>query len=1294
MSQQQQIQTNFLKGVDRRSSREDSLSPEGWWTLQNARILQRGETGKVERIKGFTKFNNNAVSYSDVLDIKAYLNFYIVYYRTSSGNFSVDVFDENGDVGGRNFTFTGIDDTDGKLIVSNETIYLSPHNKVLYYDEGTWTLEDYISSIPKITNITTDGGGSAFQANINVTSGASGISAKKSFSKITITRNNVPSGETDQFIFRVTDSGTYQKDSASITVDYTDNRNQIATKIKNAISGSVIENDWEVLDTFNGAETSDRSFFLVAKSAGVTWNGYDVSLSGSSYSIEDDKDFRSGRFRDTHNVNVDSNYNRRYDSLNSTIVASPTSGGRDAITSLSPITINISASTNRSADTTNIVSTDTATDIATKIETALAGVLRYYNVTRSTSTVTITAKSDGAEYDAEISLSTVDGDISDIFSHSVNIVQQGLDSNIFSGLGSYVNYWYKVRYRYLDGHVTSSTLPTYVNSGANENIILSIDNTDEDIDGTYPQIEIYRKRKDSEFFLINREKPTTQSYQFTDDGKTNIEPINEKNNIWLKKYNTQEIVDNYLIRANLQYFEEDYSIGDFSLAVTNASVEDNFVFPSGQKVKLYVRPKYEDGTIGFHKEIGTININTFGKKIQLTQGPTLVNNVDKGVSKLGVYADFQPFGNYENTTFKSFEFTNRNMPTIGDQNDYPVNSRTFFGFKYLKLKSVDTGYGIFTRLGNWDTSDTDDPIETEVQVGSINNTLPPDNFSFGGFNYIQVKKAGGEAIYKIDFLQALKDAISTQELYVSIIGTSVGGVERTRTRNNQQPTENINIEDTSILDAEVQVNALLDNVGGLDVNKDGNLILPEDTKLYLEFTDSVYDKLDIPINDYGIKRDYSDYNYVVFFNINRNLKEIFQFSNISFKLLNFFEETSAIKKEERTDNVGFTATTNVIWNEPIYNLQARKKLRNLGGVIYLGDIDNTSQTTVLQNTGFKDLESDHLNYAYLQNHNIYEDVIQETSININRSEYSTQLVWTDPLVEGNLYSGGRNVRPESFLTIAGDKGDILDIVSIFRRLYVFCENGVAQVNVGQIVTEQGGGQMFVDTSQVLTNYSWIADNLKNVKKNSIIKHNNAIYFTDGYDVYRISNGIENLTAGKIDLNVDAAYTAFINSKHNEYILCDQTNNISWSFGMEGGHWQGPHTFSAGKGSSIQETTVTQYNGDLVEHNSGNTFNGTPYTTILQNTANDTKIGFYDKNFRKFYIGNVGSGTLKYYKDITELTPPSKSLSSAIEKNGYKHIGIQPSEQNTKQLFWDIESTDSAFELYDMSLSFNIRQKRR
>jgi len=330
-------------------------------------------------------------------------------------------------------------------------------------------------------------------------------------------------------------------------------------------------------------------------------------------------------------------------------------------------------------------------------------------------------------------------------------------------------------------------------------------------------------------------------------------------------------------------------------------------------------------------------------------------------------------------------------------------------------------------------------------------------------------------------------------------------------------------------------------------------------------------------------------------------------------------------------------------------------------------------------------------YSRLAKYNIYDTLIKQSDFNFNVREFTNQVIWSNPLVENNYFSGGRNYETNNFYNIPSENGEIIDIVSLGANLYAFCERGVARLFVGETLTQQKSGQVFIDSTGFITKHVWMLENTPEIQRDSIVKRDNAIYWTDGNDVYQITEqGMNNISQGVLNLDSSVDYFASFVNKYDEYRLCGDGEMFVYNTKYQ--VWYGPHTYTPFKTVEV-DSNIVSYKEGLIKEDVGNTFDGTTYETIIQSVGNDTEVGAIDKTYRKFYFSLDGeeNTTFKYGKDFNSLI--NKPVTDLIVKNGTQNVGIKNTEGNTKKIFWEFVTTNSDFSLKGFRTSYTLRRRR-
>lgn len=1330
------IRNNFLKGINRRFSREESSDPSFFYTLQNARLFNRGGTGKVSRIKGYDKFVSDTKDYSDVLDIITVDEQFVVLYRTGEKSYEVAILDSNGNPhvdSPLSYTVQEEDFTEGELTKTNNTVFIAPHNKIIYYKNGSWQLEEFKSGVPTIQgeNTQTQNVGKA-EATIEPTSVPSTTNLSlKAKANLTILTNNTVQGETDTVTLTVNVGGV-DKTTDEITINYNQTENEIAQQYyyalrgENGYSDPGILTDWDISLSKNQQNKyveNSRTIYFASKQADSARNDDKISINGSKYLIVTEDEavvLPEDRFKKKNKLSKVMEY--------TVMIEQPSGAISSSDSFIGPLYIRFD-NINNTIQTENITTADTIASLATKIESAISGEDIEFSVDNTNNVITITADNYGEEYNGTLTLrfkgqSFISAE--EIFSYNKTNFTGGQEVDANLGLKKNTDYWYKARYRYIDGHVSEDCFPIRINTGASQINPIIFDTDEKDLDGTTPKLQIFRKEEGKNFFLIKEMDVTGATTEFLDDGEVESGDFNDLGLVWTRNHKTQTILDDRLVRANVTYDEAEYTIPSnaFTLGTENTTGEESM--PSNSKARFYVRPQYSDGTKGYYENIGTLDIKDGNKFPTIQQNDTL-SNTDKTIEELGFYVNYRPHSQEHLYRFNSIELANQHVSTIQDNGFYPTNTRIFFGFKYLEVWEIirddsDAFGGVFKAVG-WDSSNSGKDhggffFDTFDDSGPLDKSKFPQELTVNifGVEFTYVRHAyfdsnieSTNAIYRLADYDAIKKAVSTGNVEIRLTGSNVGNLST------KHP-------DNEILNTKVKVKGLIDKSSQYDdasiLNEDEDVLIgPLDSRLYLELDESIIDDVDnVNLTKYDLKGDYGIFDNTVlpfkkFGGVPLSERDLDNFT-MSWEITNLKKvsdpQFNAYTGDGADADGGRPDASNIIdaefyrydWDYSKYELASSEFYDIDETAIFIGRKENTVDVSPIpfSISGVEYRDDEEITYGVLTTSNIYGDPIFKSDINIEDTEYPNQLVWSEPLNNVSGFSGGRTFKTQSFFNIDNNNGDILFVESLGNRLFVFCENGVAVVNVGEVLTTQKQGEVFVDSSRFMTNYYWINDRLVDVKRESITKYKDVIYFTDGYDVFGLSEkGLQNLTNGIIELDPNKDYYANINPGHNEYQLCDYANNETWVYNFEFQQWYGPFTYKFKDGNYVKHTYVT-VDDSLYEHGIGNTFtdkdgNNVSFTTKIESVASDTKSSLLDKNFRKFYINteNDTNAVFKYGKDYNSLV--NNNMVNMKIKNGFKHQGVQPSEQNNKIIYWEIETSDYGFELKDLGYSLNVKKRR-
>jgi len=1335
-----EIKESFFKGINRAISRDEFFDPDFFYTIQNARLLESGRIGEIVRIKGFEKITNELDDLDTLYDMIRICSclltnpipYFVVYYKDISGNYVIKVFDQVGDLE-QTFTYTSdVEPVVGSLQQHEDSIFIAPHNKVLYEAEGDFYFTDFISTVTKIDDISLD----VINANsaiydITVKETLDGIDGTPAEGFIKINRNNIPQGVTATF--KVSIDGV---ESIERTIDGSRWKSLIAASIHYAIQNT---------PAYDGVWTSRLgadSVTIVSETTGSDKNDIEIDIVGSDYiRVENISD---GYFIDAPTSNWIDNVQDHGDGITSarfnmdfvessktTFTVHNTRGGTDGDNLAG--SLNVILKDAIATDIITIVDTDTVEDIAEKLELILKGstpVTERYNVERITNpdpeistqdTIRLTARAPGKKYNTDVVISINSfGNVVielpvDFF--EVNEVQKGSDNTITGTLEPYTHYWYTARLRYVDGHITNTCPPRLIESGPNGFISVLFDVDVEDLDGTRPRLQIFRKKETEGFFLIEEvdldEKTITNGqFEYIDNGRSRIEPLVEAIPIWTKQHRTQEVIDNRLVKGNVEYFNEEYKVDPEDFTVGIEAITDDLerdVAPYNSRAQVYFRPQYKDGTLGFFTEIDNVEIPDESNEISVKQNFE-ITTPEKEISKLKFYGKYLPFGEEQNLDFNSIEIQTPNLGGIADPLQFPTQTKIFFGYKYISVVERGSVRMGFTSVEGWNVDYDDGPLRFLGNVrdaGTARNSglaLEADGrlsaYIHGSIqSYVPVARhviidefvPQVTTVYKLESYDAIVDAVSTGELYSRLV------------RGNRDAFSEV-VSDDKIKDLRVKVTGIDDKTFGNDefkvvtiynisfaegFNKKESLLTPTDCRLYLTLENSILDEIDNKqLNEWDFKRTPPENSR----EIDLKLRTV---GRLAFTLINFREQEPASFNESETRVIKTEGGDyDLIDYTPAKYLLINRELGEGDQVIYLGVKENKVDLdpVTFDTTGFRFNLRSNLIYSRLAEYNIYETPTKESDFNFHRTKYKNQIIWSNPLLDANFFSGGRNFSVENFYNVPSEYGQILEVYSLSGNLYVFCQRGVALVLVGESLTQQKSGQVFVNNEDFITKHVWVLENLNRIRSESIIKTERAIYFTDTRDVYKVSSdSIENISLGVLDLE-EGNYTATLVNKFNEYRLSNLDTNETFVYNYDHGVWYGPHTYVPHKTIEINNT-IYSYKDGIIKEDIGNTFDGVPYDTVLQSVGNDTEVGAIDKTYRKFYFALDGENNtqFKYGKDYDELV--INNIQNIIKKNGYYNQGIINTEGNTKKIYWELSSNNEDFALKGFRTGYTFRRRR-
>lgn len=1317
-----QIVQNFFDGINRAVSREEFFNPREFHSLTNARILESGNLGEIVRIKGFSQINalaDLATVYDMALVNNSSVgteNLYLIFYKNTANTYTIKILDTDG-TQVASFTYSSdIEPTNGGELKQHEnTIFVSPHNKLIYGVNSNFFIKDFISNIPKITSIVNDDSGARATTAITINQGLSGYGGSKSQGRISF-----GGGLTSSLIynFRIVIDGV---ESNEIKGSFSSETKLLEATYNALNTTPALTSVWDfnnvVVTDLEGLVDTTRFIQITSREEGAEFN-VPIELRNGQPNPENGNNAGQATYKNITRGDIGSR-NRTpitfffYDMV----------GGTDPNNVFGSVRISL-----KDANVTQpieITDTDTPITIATKLESILnksRKIVDLYTVGRIGATVTVQAKLQGVEYTTDLILTVNDGT-----SRPINLpndfytvtIGQGADAIPTGTIEANTHYWYKARFRYVDGHITKTCPENLVYTKGSNLVTVNFEITDVDLDDTLPRLQVFRKKEGGEFFLIhevnlNNATVIADTFGFVDIGYGEIETYADVENVWTKSHNTQEVMDNRYIKGNIKLFDENVTINPTQFTLSTLQPDDagydstnRDVAPYNSKLTVYAQPQYTDGSLGYFNNVGTLDIDG-QDEIPLIQQTTLIPSSEKTISELKFFGNYLPFGERKNLRFTTPEIITPNLESIEDPLLFSTTAKLFFGYKYILTKFNV----IYTAVQGW-TKNSEDGLRKIGEIGNNGAEIKTDNgypklfINIHGSRvsyipyavYVDGSVLGDNIAWKLESYDALQEAVSTGELKIQLKDTNIDGLSNTT---NDDELTNIQVTVTSIEDFSENDGGKFNlfTYNGLLNTSIKWLVPPKDNRLYLTLERSLLDEID------KSKLNSSS------FSVNETVVGGFSdlavrvTGSLGFEILNFEKETDAvvdvtIKATQHGEEDSFEVYTEV---DPAKYSLINRKLNVDNTAIYFGSKLNQVDVSpvLLDTTGFRYRTRSSLFYSTLTPYNIYEKIVKESDFNFVRQDFANQIIWSSPLQDANYFSGGRNFAYTNFYNVPTENGQIIDIFSLAGNLYVFCEKGVARLLVGETLTQQKSGQLFVDSTNFITKHLWMMENMSPIKKGSIAKYEGSLYFTDGTDVYRVGgDGVENISLGVLNLTESDNYVGTIVKKYDEYRLANLTTGETFVYNTKFKKWYGPHTYTPKKTVEIGGAIVS-YDDALIKEDVGNTFAGTSYMTVIQSVGNDTETGAIDKTYRKFYIsmdgdktnGYMNNTTLKYGKDFTNLESVSMDDATKVRiKNNKYNVGIKNSKGNSKKIYWDVETTNDGFRLKGFRTAYMFRRRR-
>jgi hypothetical protein len=838
-------------------------------------------------------------------------------------------------------------------------------------------------------------------------------------------------------------------------------------------------------------------------------------------------------------------------------------------------------------------------------------------------------------------------------------------------------YWYKARYVFQDGHKTKTCYPVYAPTTASRRLnILRIEDAI-DLDTTLADIEIFRKTGSGEFYLIDRlRNPVAQPdgyVYYIDDGKIDQTLLDEQFYVWTKSHKTHAVIRDRYVKANVNYQSRENEIqGELNYGID----PNGETLPPNANIELIAQNRFRDGLTSFHKVVAGVQIPY--NSIEGIQSFTPVarlrsRNFDS--NEVGWFYRYVELPPSDNLPILSTSLANLRTPFYKPEGNNvgitPTNPSFFIGYRYLykssnnqfffadvdKKENTETGVRYNVQVTDVTTGQfvtTANPDYVRLASGSqfANAIVPPNRFLY--------RRIPNTNVWEFNDFDALRELILSTKVTAKL--KSFSGAN--------------NIQTDKIRDIEVRVTDIVDN-----------------SVVYNREAHGVFDGININI----------------------------AFLNVTFDR---FQTTS----QGRIGRMYLTVETGTDLDITQDLVNARLELPylfNYDGPNDTFKVVNTRPPTLPENvivylgkdteefyTGVEKVEQNNAVYWRLKESNIYETFVGINDLDTYQDKFPNQLIWSEPQLLGTNITGSRTFPFTNVLNIQNDYGDIVRIEPLGNRLIVFTERGVAVVMVGEQLTQTPSGETFVQGINFLNSPVWLLKNIESVQIGTIKQYQNNLIFSDGKDVYRLGDQIENLSNGAIDLgpiketylgyefkkrrpSQEAQMWATIDPKNREYRISNGSKTYCYNFDMNG--WTGPHNYSETINVSFADRSFGVIDAEIIEHNIGNTRgeleNGPDieYFTEIKSTSNDLGNAWITKLFRKFYIEQDGEATFSYSNDDSDYTDVDLSKSRTVA--GLKHVGVQSQHQNSRYMFWKVMSKAQDFVLKLMSFEYTPRNRR-
>lgn len=758
------------------------------------------------------------------------------------------------------------------------------------------------------------------------------------------------------------------------------------------------------------------------------------------------------------------------------------------------------------------------------------------------------------------------------------------------------------------------------------------------------------------------------------------------------------------------------------------------------RLEVFAQPRFESGVEGHFTSIGSVQFDedTFESGEGGNYGIEIdQNEFTEDIKEVGYYGKYGIRDPEMGLKMNTIEIYNEHIPSIathsepeGDQ-ETPSDPHLFLGWRYITRfteleSSLSDGYenkAYHVVIDeDWDTdpdgtSEDVDTLESDsfyIEHVPISSSDKSDALPFKitvnvmGRELTYFKVADSEfysdnlvngndqlykfcsAVYELGYFQALKSAAEMGALTVSL-DPGESNKKLSSIRSNKD-YEDAKIPVKAIIDTSDKAYHVQEMDEGVSINS------PSSARVYAVIdSGDIYSDIDNEsFNRNNASWHYDDKNghYDIYPLSDNpvNFRDDFRASFIFNGLRPF---SSAPSKSESSSTVdssdGEYRTFSYKWPFIVFDEGVFLESDQL---VYLGALKNGNlENQALDTLGYTKRTENDLIFYELNEHNIYEQAILKSDVDGQTQQAPQMISWSEPAIEGTSQYGLRTFVPTNIKVLGQKYGDILDIRPHMNSLLVFCERGVNRINVGESLTQQGSGQVYVESSQFLATDRWIMKKLPGMYPKSIMEYNHAIYFCDGVDVWRIGEGPENISNGAIELEGDTVVGA-IDPDNKEYRITD--GDKTWAYSIEMNEWYGPFTYKEGNSTYYRNRLFGIPGSSLVEHNKGWSFDGISYDTIVESVATDTENPVIDKLWRKLFVilekpdNPNGTLELEYGKGPDNMY--QVNLLDSKYKTGKYHVGVNKSQKNSSRLIWRITTNLEDFVLRTIGFTFKERNR--